>query len=70
MAKITTSKTPHSDTPKPKKSYIKRSKDHDHFVRGILSINAFVLKLLLHYIPKNMHPFCAHNLKMTSLIIS
>lgn len=57
MAKITTSKTPNSNAPKPKKPVVKRSKDHDNFVRGILSINSLVLKLLLHYIPKNMHPF-------------
>ena len=57
MAKITASKMSNSDTPKPKKPTVKRSKDHDNFVRGILSINALVLKLLLHYIPKNMHPY-------------
>jgi Putative transposase, YhgA-like len=60
MAKITTSKTaqtPNPDTPKTKKPTVKRTKDHDIFVKGILSINALVLKLLLHYIPKNMHPF-------------
>ncbi len=57
MAKVTASKTPNSNTPKPKKQTVKRSKDHDNFVRGILSINPLVLKLLLHYIPKDMHPY-------------
>lgn len=44
-------------TVKTKRPYIRRVKDHDNFVRGILSINALVLKLLLHYIPKNIQPY-------------
>jgi hypothetical protein len=44
-------------TAKIKKPYIRRIKDHDNFVRGILSINALVLKLLLHYIPKKIQPY-------------
>ena len=42
---------------KSTKPPVRRVKDHDIFVRGILSINALVLKLLLHYIPKNMQPY-------------
>jgi Putative transposase, YhgA-like len=57
MTKITKTQLSKSTKSKPTRSYVKRSKDHDIFVRGILGINALVLKLLLHYIPKNIQPF-------------
>jgi Putative transposase, YhgA-like len=55
-------KTVKTLTIKPKeikspKTSVKRTKDHDIFMRGILGINALVLKLLLHYIPKDIQPF-------------
>jgi hypothetical protein len=57
MAKTTNTKTSKPREPKPTKIPTKRAKDHDIFVRGILSINALVLKLLLHYIPKNIQSY-------------
>jgi Putative transposase, YhgA-like len=54
MAKTATSKTA---SPQTKKPTVRRIKDHDIFVRGILGINEFVLKLLLHYIPKAIQPY-------------
>jgi hypothetical protein len=57
MIKTTKSKVSKSLPTERKKSTVRRVKDHDIFVRGILSINVLVLKILLHYIPKNIHPF-------------
>jgi Putative transposase, YhgA-like len=57
MAKIAKTQISKSKLPKSTKSPVKRTKDHDIFMRGILSIDALVLKLLLHYIPKNIQPY-------------
>jgi Putative transposase, YhgA-like len=57
MTKINKTKPNKSKQPKSTGTTVKRTKDHDIFVRGILSINALVLKLLLHYIPKDIQPF-------------
>jgi hypothetical protein len=57
MTKINKPKPNKSKQPKSTETTVKRTKDHDIFVRGILSINALVLKLLLHYIPKDIQPF-------------
>ncbi|MDZ7876305.1 MAG: Rpn family recombination-promoting nuclease/putative transposase [Saprospiraceae bacterium] len=43
--------------PKSAKSKLRRNKDHDTFVRGILGINSLVLKILLHFIPKKIQPY-------------
>jgi hypothetical protein len=39
------------------RSTAKRTKDHDIFMRGILSIDALVLKLLRHYVPKGIQKY-------------
>jgi hypothetical protein len=57
MAKITKAQTSKPKQTKSTKTTVKRTKDHDIFMRGILSIDALVLKLLLHYIPKNIQPY-------------
>jgi DNA-binding NarL/FixJ family response regulator len=57
MTKIGKTQLSKLSKPKPTRSYVKRTKDHDIFVRGLLGINALVLKILLHYIPKNIQPF-------------
>jgi hypothetical protein len=57
MAKTTKTTTRKPQMAKSDKSRARRVKDHDIFVRGILGINALVLKLLLHYIPKKIQPY-------------
>ena len=57
MTKITKTQISKSNAPKSTKTPTKRTKDHDIFVRGILSINGLVLKLLQHYIPKDIQPY-------------
>jgi Putative transposase, YhgA-like len=57
MTKTAKTQISKSKEPKSEKPRVKRQKDHDIFVRGILSINTLVLKLLLHYIPKDVQPF-------------
>jgi hypothetical protein len=44
-------------TPKSGKPSVRRIKDHDIFVRGILGINELVLKILLHFIPRKIQPY-------------
>jgi hypothetical protein len=57
MTKTAKTQTSKSTETKPIKKYVRRVKDHDIFVKGLLGINALVLKILLHYIPKNIQPF-------------
>jgi Putative transposase, YhgA-like len=57
MTKTAKTQTSKSTEPKPTKKYVRRVKDHDIFVKGLLGINALVLKILLQYIPKNIQPF-------------
>jgi hypothetical protein len=52
-----TAKIRNPSTSKSNKTSIRRIKDHDTFVRGILSINPLVLKILQHFLPKKIQPY-------------